>query len=167
MVSLRWADVLSTLLPGSLALRVVAPHIPPLAVLLDNINAVTISSGVAFLGAGALAGGLLEAITRLTWERWVLQRVCKSPDALISLGKDPSKIDLYERGVQNSYKYSTFYANFAWATLMLPFARSQLRLADVILALACGTLLLCASYVQWTYFVNYLKRVFVEEKNDA
>ena len=69
MVSLRWADVLSTLLPGSLALLVVAPHIPPLAVLLDNINAVTISSGVAFLGAGALAGGLLEAITRLTWER--------------------------------------------------------------------------------------------------
>ena len=166
MVSLRWGDVLSTLLPGSVALFAVSPHIPVVAARLENLNEIGIGAGFALLIAAALMGGLLEAFTRVTWERWVLQRFCKSPDALSNLRDEPQKVDLYERGVQNSYKYSTFYANFAWAILLLPAARLELRFTDLFIMLAAA-ILLYASYIQWTYFVNYLDRIFGETADDA
>ena len=83
-------------------------------------------------------------------------------DLALGPGSDPSllKIGLYERGVESSYKYVTFYANFAWAILLVPIARLELRSTDALL-LPVAALLLCASYVLWTYFVNYLDKRFL------
>ena len=165
MVSLKWGDILSTLLPGALALFGVAPYFPLLDGYMKNLDKINVPSGVALLIAATLAGGVLEAFTRITWEPLWLNRKCPIPNILGKI--DTKNLDLYERGVQSSYKYATFYANFAWAIVLLFVGRlftgaALFSMANLILGLVF-MLLLDASYVQWTYFVNYLKRVFEKE----
>jgi hypothetical protein len=166
MLSLKWGDVLSTLLPGALALFAISPYFPLLNNEIQNIDKISVSGGFALLIASALAGGLLEALTRITWERWWLQKRCPSSDALSSL--TPTNLDLYERGVQSSYKYVTFYANFAWAVLTLLIVRlvrgvARCSVASVLLITVIAVLL-WASHVQWTYFVNYQKKLFSKKE---
>lgn len=165
MVSLKWGDVLSMLLPGTVALFAVAPYFPSLNDRINNLDKVGIAGGFALLIASALAGGFLEALTRLTWERFVLVRLCRPKDILGNLNAE--NIDLYERGVQGSYKYATFYANFAWATILLLYSRLDHGAAiySVASSLLAGMvlILLLASYVQWTYYVNYQTKVFKEK----
>jgi hypothetical protein len=162
MLSLKWGDVLSTLLPGAVALFAVAPFFPTLQRRIDQIDALSTLSGIMLLIGAALAGGVLEAFTRIAWEPFWLMRRCKPSDALSGLTAD--NLELYERGVQSSYKYATFYANFAWATILL-LASHLYRQGDLfsigsaLLTLAIG-ILLTASHIQWKYFVNYQKKVF-------
>jgi len=79
-------------------------------------------------------------------------------------------LELYERGVENNYKYVTFYANFAWAVILL--IADRLHMGDkptsaiVWLLVIVFVVLLRASHVQWTYFVNYLKKVFPERRSE-
>jgi hypothetical protein len=165
MVSLKWGDVLSTLLPGTVALFAVAPYFPSLNERIHNLDRIGVAGGFALLIASALAGGFLEALTRLTWERFVLVRLCPPKDILSNLNAE--NMDLYERGVQGSYKYATFYANFAWATILLLYARLDhgAAICSVPTSLLAGMILmlLLASYVQWTYYVNYQTKVFKEK----
>jgi drug/metabolite transporter (DMT)-like permease len=169
MVSLKWGEVLSTLLPGALALFGLACFFPAMDAKVHNIDQIGVPFGVVLLMASALCGGLLEAFTRVTWEKWCLVALCKPPAVLHMLTKD--NLELYERGVQSSYKYVTFYANFAWATMLLIASRfcagHGVRSGiNWVLALVIGVLLY-ASYVQWTYYVNYLNKVFVKGVSDA
>jgi hypothetical protein len=117
----------------------------------------------------ALTGGVLEAITRIFWERFWLLPHCKPPDVLPRLGE--KNLDLYERGVESSYKYVTFYANFAWALIVLILSRlhsgDKPCSAVVWLLAITAIVLLRASHVQWTYFVNYLNKVFIERSGHA
>jgi 20S proteasome alpha/beta subunit len=121
--------------------------------------------GTAFtltlLIAAALIGGILEAITRIIWEPFWLTRYCKPKDVLQHL--DSGNLDLYERGVQSSYKWVTFYANFAWATILLLISHAQqtqkLCSSSSILLLIAIAVLLRASHLQWTYYVNYQSKV--------
>src|ERR1019366_9579539 len=136
MVSLKWGDFLSTLLPGAVALFAVAPYFARLNAIIQNLNAAGPVTGLMLLIAAALAGGVLEAVTRITWERFWLMRQCKPVDALSKL--TPENLDLYERGVQSSYKHVTFYANFAWATSLL--LASHLYQGGTLLSI--GTLIL-------------------------
>jgi hypothetical protein len=80
-------------------------------------------------------------------------------------------LELYERGVEQNYKYVTFYANFAWAVILLIISRlhSGDRPCSAImwLLVIVAVVLLRISHVQWTYFVNYLKKVFPERRKDA
>jgi hypothetical protein len=167
MVSLKWGDVLSTLLPGGLALFAIAPFFPLLDAYMNALDKISVPSGVALLIAATLIGGVLEAFTRVTWERYFLCRVHPIPSILEKL--NAKNLDLYERGVQSSYKYVTFYANFAWAVAMLFFSRiltgaTTARSAGSIILAIVFVLLLFSSYVQWTYFATYLKRVFDREE---
>ncbi len=169
MVSLKWGDVLSTLLPGSVALFAIAPYFPLLHEQMLHLNDIEIGSGLALLIAAALVGGLLEAVTRITWERWWLVKRCPPMDVLPNLTAE--NMDLYERGIQGNYKYATFYANFAWATLLLCVSRldqgvSVLSVGTLLLAVSIGVLLR-ASHVQWTYYVNYQTNVFGGKNRDA
>jgi hypothetical protein len=119
--------------------------------------------------AASLVGGILEAFTRVIWERLWLIRWCRPPDILPKL--NINNLDLYERGVQSSYKYVTFYANFAWAIALVfagrlftgdkiwPVITFVINFTLVIIFM----LLLVASHIQWTYFVNYQKKVFDKE----
>jgi len=162
MLSLKSGDVLSTLLPGALALFAISPYFPLLNNMIQAIDKTTVAGGFVLLIASALAGGVLEALTRITWEPWWLQKRCPSPDALSGL--TPEKLELYERGVQSSYKYVTFYANFAWAVLTLLIVRlvrgvARCSVASFLLV-AVIVILLWASHIQWTYFVNYQKKLF-------
>lgn len=169
MVSLKWGNVISTLLPGALALFAVAGFFPAFYAHISDIEKISVTFGVVLLMAAALMGGILEALTRVIWERFWLLPHCKPPDALRALRTE--NLELYERAVENSYKYVTFYANFAWATLLL--LSSRLHSGDkpcsaVIWLLAIASLaLLRASHVQWTYFVNYLNKVFPERSTNA
>lgn len=166
MLSLKWGEVLSTLLPGALAVVAMAPFFPLLQAKLDQIASGGWENGVALMIASALAGGLLEAFTRITWEKYFLVRLCPNVNVLPYLTTE--NIDLYERGVQGSYKYATFYANFAWATALL-FGRrifdgtSPLSIGSLILG-AIFLILLRASFVQWTYYVNYNRQVFYKQR---
>ena len=121
---------------------------------------------MALLILSVLAGGILEAINRITWERWILSRCRPDVDVLTVL--DGGNLGLYERAVQSSYKYVTFYAHFALAVFCLLVSwiienpgkswNSYLPVLVGLAVLIC--ILLRDSYVQWTYFVNYQNKVF-------
>jgi hypothetical protein len=166
MVPLKWGDVLSTLLPGAVALFAVAPCFPSLWSWFEKIDKAGPAIGLMLLIAAALAGGVLEAVTRIAWEPLWLVRRCKPPDALSALTKD--NLDLYERGVQSSYKYVTFYANFAWATVLLllshlRYSANRFSIGTAILLFSIAVLLR-ASHVQWKYYVNYQNKIFARSK---
>jgi hypothetical protein len=166
MVSLKWGDVLSTLLPGAVVLFALASWFTTLKERVTNLRSVGVAEGFALLLAAALIGGVLEAFTRVTWEKYWLIKRCPSPDILRNL--DSTNIELYERGVQSSYKYVTFYANLAWATAILLASRFhdgvKCSFSNLILV-ALIALLLVASHVQWTYYVNYQSKVFGGNKD--
>lgn len=165
MVSVKWGDVLSTLLPGVVALFAISPYFPSLKDRINDLDKIGIAGAFALLIAATLAGGVLEAFTRITWERFWLLRHCRPADILGNLTAE--NIDLYERGVQSNYKYSTFYANFAWAMILLFIGRlyQGAAVCSVATVLVVGTImiLLLASHVQWTYYVNYQNKVFTEK----
>ena len=173
MVPLKWGDALSTILPGAIALVGLRAFIPTID---DWLKQLTVSGssllvGGALLVAAAVVGGILEAITRVGWERHILVPLCPPTDALTALGRDPSRLDLYERGVQSSYKAVTAYANTAWAILIVlvqHIHNQGLCSVDNVAIVAIYGLLLYASYVQWTYFVNYQRKVFGDKmlRND-
>lgn len=160
MLSLKWGDILSMLLPGAVAVFAISPYFPLLSDWIQKIDKPTV--GLALLIASALAGGVLEAFTRIVWEPFWLMKRCKAPDTLSNL--NPENLDLYERGVQSSYKYVTFYANFAWAMGLLLVGRMQhaatrWSIGTVIIGIVTA-ILLRASHTQWKYFVNYQSKVF-------
>jgi hypothetical protein len=163
MLSVKWGDVLSMLLPGAVALFALSSWIPGLKDQMKNFQNVGVAEGFALLIAAALLGGLLEAITRVTWEKYWLVKRCPPPRMLNKLA-DGKNLELYERGVQGSYKWATFYANLSWAVVMLLI--SLWHRGDAICSLATPVLvvvtalLLRASHVQWTYYVNYQNEVF-------
>jgi hypothetical protein len=165
MLSLKWGDVLSTLLPGALVVLAVAPYVPLLQgwfLQLDKVG-----PGVALLMASVLAGEILGALTRIFWERLFLVRRHPSKNVLPFLCAQ--NLDLYERGIQGSYKYVTFYANFAWAVtvfLVVHLSENPKQIGILLLVFLVG-LLLRASFVQWTYFVNYQTQVFGPRSNDV
>lgn len=163
MVSLRWGEVLSTLLPGSVVVLALSWHVQQLDDWFTSLD--SIGPGVALLMASALAGGGLEALTRVTWEKLVLAKICAPPrDVLTQL--TPENFDLYDRLVQGSYKYVTFYSNLGFALIVTLASMLSLRpswgwpltLAGVIV------LLFYASYVQWTYFVHYATEIFSQKE---
>jgi hypothetical protein len=166
MVSLKWGDALSTLLPGALTLFAISLWFPLLNEQIRTWD--KIGAGFALLFAAALLGGVLEAFTRVVWERYWLTRRCPSPNVL-NLLTTGNNLELYERGVQSSYKYATFYANFAWASAVLLIGRwhggSKLCSGSSLLLLVVILLLLVASDLQWKYYVSYLNRVFGGNKN--
>lgn len=169
MIPLKWGTIISILLPGALALFALAGFIPRLNCLLENFKDIGTVLGIALVMAAALCGEVLGAITRLVWEPFCLIRFCKSPDALSYLKSQ--NLDLYERGVENNYKYVTFYANFAWAVALL--IASRVHAGDkpcsalIWLLVLVLVVLLRASYVQWTYYVNYMNKVFCERRDNA
>jgi hypothetical protein len=166
MVPLKWGTVISTLLPGALALFAIASFFPSLNAKIQNPEAIGATFGIVLVMVAVLFGGVLEAVTRIVWERYWLIPLCKPPDALTKLKAD--NLELYERGVESSYKYVTFYANFAWAVLLLIVSRiysGDKACSAIIWLLAIVMIvLLRASFLQWTYFVNYLSKVFCERR---
>ena len=168
MLSLKWGDALSMLLPGAVALFALSYWIPALHDQTKNLQSVTVGMGFALLMAAALLGGILEAITRIFWEKYWLVRCCPPPRMLAEL-KATGNLELYERGVQSSYKWVTFYANLSWATIFLLVSLwhggSKICSLLTIALIGVVALLLRASHVQWTYYVNYQKEVFGGSKD--
>jgi len=162
MLSLKWGDVLSMLLPGAVALFALRAWIPALNDQVKDIQKVGVAESFALLIAAALLGGVLEAFTRVTWERYWLVKRCPSPNILDKLNN--TNLELYERGVQSSYKWTTFYANLSWASVALLVSLwhrgSAIFSLSTLVILAVIILLLRASHVQWTYYVNYQTKVF-------
>jgi hypothetical protein len=169
MVSLKWGEVLSTLLPGTVAVYAIAPYFPALHARVTDIDKIGFEGGLVLLIVSALAGGVLEAVNRISWER-ILIKLCPSADALSGL--TPENMELYERGVQSSYKYCTFYSNFALAIVLLIARRIdyawRLKVvtlgAEMFILAGTALVLFYASYVQWKYFVNYMRKIFCRER---
>ena len=166
MVPLKFGDLLSLLLPGAEALFAITPYFPTLNDIFNKLDKAGPALGLVLLIAAALVGGLLEALTRILWEPYWLVRRCRPPDSLSGLTKE--NLELYERGVQSSYKFVTFYANFAWATILLLISHlrnpaNRFSVGSAILAFSI-VILLRASHVQWTYYVNYQKKLFARSK---
>ena len=178
MLPLKWGDALSMILPGAVALVGLREYISGLDVWMSRIGAdgqVTSAAllvGVALLMVATVVGGILEAFTRVGWEKHLLVKKCPLPrGALRSLREKPGRIALYERGVQSSYKWVTAHANTAWALSIVLIARlhngpDRCSVINAVLLLVVA-LLLYASYVQWTYFVNYQTQVFTESGEES
>jgi hypothetical protein len=171
MVSLKWGDALSILLPGALALFAIAPYFPLLEKEIGDFNQIGVAAGTVLLIAAILCGGVLEAWTRIVWEPlWLLPHCKPKVDPLRNLAGQ--KLEVFEMGVQSSYKWVTFYANFAWATLLLLISREQQglppRTSETLLLGGAVIILLRASHVQWTYYVEFVNRAFgLGESNNA
>ena len=173
MVSLKWADILSTLLPGGVAVIALAPYYPTLNQWIKNIGESGVGLGIGFtlLGVSALAGGVLEAFTRITWERfWLLRKSRPSIHVLRALKESAHNLALYDLFAQASYKYSTFYANFAWAMIALLVSRLQhmdqpIWSIGTLLHIVIVAVLLVASDVQWRYYVASQNTIFGLHKN--
>ena len=56
MVSLKWGDFLSTLLPGAVALFAIAPYFPELNNVIQNLDKAGATTGLVLLIAAALVG---------------------------------------------------------------------------------------------------------------
>jgi hypothetical protein len=162
MLSVTWGDFLSMLLPGAVALFALGAWIPALDDQLKGIHSIGAGEGFALLLGAALLGGVLEALTRVTWEKYWLRKWCPSASILHKLNN--TNLELYEHGVQRSYKWVTFYANLAWATIALLVSRwhrgSTVCSLSTSVLIIIVALLMWASYVQWTYYVNYQNKVF-------
>ena len=173
MVSLKWADILSTLLPGGVAVIALAPYYPTLNQWIDNIGESGVGLGVGFalFGVSALAGGVLEAFTRITWERfWLLRKSSPSIHVLSALKESAHNLALYDLFAQGSYKYSTFYANFAWAMIALLVSRlhhtdQTIWSIGALLHVVIVAVLLVASDVQWRYYVTSQNIIFGVHQN--
>ena len=129
-----------------------------------------IGLGMALLMASAVAGGFLEALTRISWEKLLLALHRSDVDPLPLLQENQQYAELYERGVQSSYKWVTFHANMACALILVLMSRlhvesAQISVITVGLVMAIGVLL-TASYVQWTYYVNYQNKIFRSPRTD-
>lgn len=166
MVSLKWSDVLSTLLPGTLALIAIAPWVPLLDAWIGTLDQAGIAVGFTLLIFVALVGGFLEAVTRILWEKHWLIRQCRPPSHVLKLLKEnPHYLNLYERSVQSSYKYVTFYSNFGFAAILL-FSRNllmreiELFSAATVVYVIVIFVLFSASHVQWGYYVNSQNKIF-------
>lgn len=170
MVSLKWGDVLSILFPGIVAMFAISPYFPTLHDKILKIDQASATFGMVLLIGACLAGGVLGAITRILWEPFWLVRRCSVPRGVMGNITSDNK-DLYERLVENSYKYVTFYANLAWATIILFCTRLQQggrfwSGATLILTLTV-IILIRASHVQWGYYVKSMKHFYSEESLHA
>jgi hypothetical protein len=165
MVSLKWGDVLSILFPGVVALYAISPYFPALSERIQRIEQITPTFGLVLLIAACLAGGILGAITRILWEPFWLMRRCRVSREVMQ--RVTANKDMYERLVENSYKYVTFYSNLAWATIILFFARMQqgarICSAGSLILLLVVIILIRASHVQWTYYVKSMEQFYREE----
>ena len=161
------------LLPGAIALLGLQAYIPIVGTWVDSIsdtgNSNTLLLGGALLMSAAFAGGVLEAFTRIGWERLFLLKSCPAPRGVLeALNENPRLVELYERGVQGSYKWVTAHANTAWALLLV--AAGRVAEGEAIwsnthgLIISTVVVLLIASYLQWTYFVNYQRLVFLKRR---
>jgi hypothetical protein len=162
MVSLKWGDALSMLLPGSVALLAIQSYFPMLNELFTDHQRVGSIAGAQLLFAAALSGGVLEALTKIAWEPLWLQRKCPAPNPWRGLSSE--NLALYEAGFQTLYRWVTFYANLAWATTFLLVSRlftapAPTRMGTLLLA-GVIVVALRASYVHWTSYVTYLERLF-------
>ena len=165
MVSLKWSDVLSILLPGVVALFAISPYFPALYERVQRIDQATPTFGVVLLIGAAIAGGVLGAVTRIAWEPFWLVRRCSVPAKVMHRVKENK--DLYERLVENSYKYVTFYANLAWATSILFVTRihqgTSWRSASSLILVVTIIILVLASDLQWRYYVKSMNQFYPEE----
>lgn len=163
-LSLKWGDALSMVLPGMVALLAVGPYTPTLNSWLLGLPEAGLGVVAALVVAATAIGGILEAITRVLWVHIFNIRRTVGVDALALLGKNPELLDLYERGVQVTYKWTTFYTNMGTAVLLVSLSRFHHgpdRLTFVNVALLTVTVVLFrAAWVQWTIHVNYIEKVF-------
>lgn len=181
MVSLRWGDAMAVILPGSVALLALAPLSPALIGLLEALPDVSFTVGFVLLIAAALAGGVLEALTRIVVERLYIHGV-KIPARSVSLpngNKIPPRdvevleritlpkyrvtaenLPIYDRGVQASYKYFSFYSNAALATLFLLLSRwAEASWPQNVMLWAVMVVLFRAAYVQLGYYARSLSKL--------
>src|SRR5262245_17746730 len=122
MLSLKWGDVLSSLWPGAVVVFALAPRFAVPRDWLPRVD--QLRPSVALLMVSVLAGELLGAVTRIVWEKRYLRRWHPNVNVLPRLIEGAHHLELYERGVQSSYKYVTFYANFAGALFVVIVARA-------------------------------------------
>ena len=124
----------------------------------------------ALLVAATAIGGMLEAITRVLWVHLFNKHRTVSVDALSLLGKHPELLDLYDRGVQVTYKWTTFYTNMGTAVLLVFLSRLHLGPDRIVLVNAglvvMTAVLFRAAWVQWTIYANYVEKVFARGDSD-
>ena len=148
MVTLRWGDIISILLPGVVALFGLREFVPLLKQMSVSLNNLTLSSGVLLLICAGIAGGVIDALRRVLLEKWLIRvytRLRKRNSALASEGivcchndvlcrenpadrnvfyhLSPQNLPLFESGVENSWRYYVFYCNLGFAVLFALFVR--------------------------------------------
>jgi len=161
MVSITLGNALSLVLPGILVILAFGHFDVTVESLLKSpANLTAVESGVLVAMAG-LAGGVIDALRRVTLDQ-LLPRTSESIYGYLTVENLP----LFEAGVENSYKYYTFYANLAFAALILLLvrlttgARGPVDAALVITTLVVGY----AAKVQHGWFLAFANGFIEVEK---
>lgn len=168
-LSLKWGDALSMVLPGLVALLAVGPYVPTLNSWLSNLAEAKLGVLAALAVSAMAAGGMLEAITRVLWAELFNKFRRVRVDALSVLGENHDYLDLYERGVQVAYKWTTFYTNMGTAMAMVLMSRLHqgpeiFSVINVLISAMTG-ILFRAAWVQWRIYANYVEKVFGDKAN--
>ena len=60
--------------PGALVIFALSQHVDLLGTQIRTLENITLATGFSLLIFSVLAGGVLEAITRIAWEQWLTSR---------------------------------------------------------------------------------------------
>lgn len=159
--TITWGNLMALLLPGLVLILSAGALETRLGVLLSFPNAITASTGTLLLMLAVLMGGIVDGLRRITTEK----TLGKLPEDIYA-ALTPDNLKVWESGVENSYRYYTFYANLAlvgflgfvirmiaWFLGRLP---EGLGLADGMLLIG-GGVMEYASRVQYSYFDGFCR----------
>jgi|SRR5579862_723233 len=164
--TVTWGNIMALILPGMVFLLGVGGMHPVLAKLETAPNDVSASMAGFLLLLAALVGGIADGFRRVTTERTL-----KQPDTNIYAFLTPKNLPLFEAGVENSYRYYTFYGNLAVVAYIVIVARLLGRWLGALDALGPSWLLLLlgslgleyASRIQHRYFVGFCEGFIASE----
>jgi hypothetical protein len=106
--TVTWGNLLALLLPGIVFILGVSGMQPQLRDLAEHPDKLSAALVTVLLMCAALVGGIADAARRITTEI-LLTPLRGNPYEYIT----PDNLKVWEAGVENSYRYYTFYANLA------------------------------------------------------
>jgi len=165
MVQVAWGNVLSVFLPGVVVLFAMQWIETPFAPLFARPAKLSATSAACLVVLATLAGGILEALRRCTFDVFMGRTINTERPGIFEF-LTPENHAMYQTGVENSYKYYTFYGNLIWAFVFLVCVRLYYRVAGPVdlLFLAIVVVLGRAAWLQYLAFERRIDGFIAEER---
>lgn len=167
MPTLSWGSFLSLVLPGMVALIGLRHASPVVAGILGSAGTLSVGSGFFLLAAACIAGGLTDGARRVLVDELLFRRKGRfwrhiaPPSRSYAYYLDDRSLPVFQAGVEDSWRYYTFYANLGIASIGVVIAEVLVAGGFVVWSggLAAAALVLAiAAKIQYAYFREFLKQ---------